>query len=353
MGVNNRSKKMVEKSAENDESEYSRLWNRSIRLATSALESAGIPDISTDNHEYREDRNFIFRVVKETNVFVYARIATRIGVVEINFSLARLAVHLDSLYKALLEPKAGLNLLSYRVRKQIENRKLDILSILNAQPEDSNDVIEDLVSKTLGTFLLNVPIMAEAAIMDSYGFAEVALFQHVLRPALREHWVNLGLPRTFNLISERDLIESRRRVIDSKRWFLGDKRSQLNTVELPKEAASLLPLYRELKREFKLFQKDFHNKNRRGTRKKLIAEWDEYWPDLFPLASAGAVDELVGNKERLPSQIVVFHLAHKYGYSFDRMYKLLSGARKRSAKAHLEKTVQPKDSSTRTIRSKQ
>ena len=203
-----------------------------------------------------------------------------------------------------------------------------MLKLFNLKPEDVVGAKRHHVCEALKMFMRNIPVFAEASVVDGIAHTKVGYFQYSVKPLLKEHWGNLGLPDNFDLMTEDELDPIRKAYTNRKRWFLGDKKQMLNMATLADMADDLRRQYKIARTRYKKCKSSFFTLNPNGNDRKWQDQWAHICSAEFPALHPRATKEI---EHSAPFELVNIHLAANYDYDEETIRKKLAEARRMRA----------------------
>lgn len=299
------------------------------KLSEEVVNDLNFPDIKEAPREYVDlSKNYRYKIVDEFEVEIYAQMMTEYGYVNIRFSLTRFAYDLLGLSRLLFSNETAHKVLNHNVIEELRKRNIDILTLLNIENEDIEEVIKYNTKEILKIFVNNIPLFTRSTIIDAFGHSKIGYLQNIVKPMLREHWAQLGLPKDFSLITNDELDQIRQYYTDRRRWQLGDKRQMLNwgVGVLPDEYEILMKHYSEVKKEYLQLKKSFEILRRRSTYEDWKAEWREICLSEFSNFNSRSLQEI---EDKRPFELALIHLADHYGVNEETIRKKILKQKKR------------------------
>ncbi len=278
--------------------------------------------------EFNEDLSHFYKIDDGKQIYIYAEVGTQYSYITIKYSLTLVTHEILWFWEFMCSDELVSRLLKPSVIYKIKKRKLSILDVLNTKESEIDGVIRENTKKIINMFIIKTPFFTRSAIIDAMGYSKLGFYQHFLKPLLKSHWEQLGLPKDFDLVSEDELDDVRRRDTNVKRWFLGDKKQFLNINTLADEAKSLLLQYKNAKKIHAEHKKSFYLINRSTTQ----SQWEDYWFDIqnekFSELHFEAFNELETNPKVRPFELVQIHLSNVYDYNRDSIRQKITESKK-------------------------
>ncbi len=298
-------------------------------LSKEVVAELNLPDFRERRNELFDNKHhYCYKRDNGKDISLYAQINTNFGYINFDFSLINFAYDAILLTQELLTNEISPKHLKPNVIYELKKREIDILKLFNLEESEVKEVIAELVKEVLKMFILNTPNFAEAAIVDAYGHSKIGYYLHQIKPMMKEHWKNLGLPDDFNLITQEQLDEVRKYDLGRKRWFLGDKKQFLNMNTLADEADNLRKQYGKAKKDYFVLKASFERINR-NSKEKWIDKWIEIRFEDFPMLNSAALDVIENYRA---FELTAIHLGDKYGYDEESMRKKIASSRKLNRK---------------------
>jgi hypothetical protein len=308
-----------------------RRYELGYAIAKEVLEEAEIPDISAYQPLSDENRlgSHFYQADHTADIHVHFEIGTQWGHINLAFSLMFVAQDFVSLIERVMSDELARTVLSTSVIYELQKRGITMLGLFDTKPEEVPGTVREVAKRALFVFLQNVPEMTRSSLVDAMGSTKLGYVTNILKPALREHWTNLGLPKDFNIVTAAELEAARKHHRDMKRWFLGDRKKLLRVEALADDVDFLRGIYKAARLRYQECKKSYGTLNRRAG----VNEWEEKWTEIC-MEEFPAVPRFMRGQigSRPPHELVYSHLGRLYGMSEEGIRKKLTISRKLKAR---------------------
>lgn len=302
-------KLLEESNGTSDEQKVREKVELALSILKAAITNLGIKDISEYNDEPRNLRWRVYSQNIQDDLTLRILIQGLFGMIDANVSLLRATVWIIEEIEIILN-------------------KPDATKLLDFTEEERPEILYENALGIIKRLIQQLPIISFQILNQALKDSIQAHLNNDVKPRLKDHWKELGLPEDFTLNPSDEFTNELKSIDDQfknlRKGFLGDKRAWLTTekrLNLPNEHEELRAAYQAAK--------DYYNQSRKafflGKRNRTIDEWDAEWMTnslrTFPDLSYRCLKEI---NDHQPFELAHIHLADSYGYSPQYMMKLVS-----------------------------